>query len=234
MNRQSTGTLQGVRRGLVALAAAMMTVGMLAGTAGAAAPDSADFVEPFDRDVFVIVGSTLRNPDATTDPSAPLFNVAGVGLGRTWGQWTAADATSVVKTSGGGRKVKTDVRLTFTGLVPNGVYSVFYGTLLPDSENPLCPGVERTLALPSIDPAQAPDSSSFVASSTGAAGFRGQLAGDLLTSAQQIFFSVVYHLDGKTYGPLPNAGEHTTYQSGTCRSSFGEDAMRQMLILQKW
>lgn len=230
MNLQS---LRGVRRGLVAVAAVAMSMGMLTGTAGAAAPDQADGVEPFDRDVYVVVGSTLRNPDETTDPSAPLFNVAGVGLGHTWGQWVAADATSVVKASGS-KKAKTDVRLTFTGLVPNGVYSVFYGTLLPDSENPLCPGVERTLAVPSTDPAQAPDASSFVASSTGAGSFHGQVAGNLLESAQQVFFSIVYHLDGKTYGPLPNAGEHTTYQSGTCRSSFGEDAMRQMLILQKW
>lgn len=222
-----------LRRGLVALAAASLAVGLVGGTAVAAGPDSADFVEPFDRDVFVIVGSTLRNPTEETDPSAPLFNVAGVGLGLTWGQWTAADATSVVRSSGG-RSAKTDVRLTFTGLIPNGVYSVFYATLNPDSENPLCPGVERTLALPSTNLAQTPDASSFVASATGAASFRGKVNGDLLKSAQQVYFSLVYHLDGKTYGALPNAGEHTTYQSGTCRSSFGEDAMRQLLILQKW
>jgi hypothetical protein len=38
--------------------------------------DPADGVEAYDRDVYVIVGSTLRNPDATTSPDAPLFNVA--------------------------------------------------------------------------------------------------------------------------------------------------------------
>jgi len=201
-------------------------------TAVAAAPDQADAVETYERDVYVIVGSTLRNPDATTDPSAPLFNVSGVGLGLTWGQWSAASATSVVRTSGKGSSARTDVRLTFSGLVPGGVYSVFWGTLTPDSENPLCPGVERTLALPSVDPGQQPDSSSFVAGSDGTAAFRGGLSGNLL-SASQVYFSIVYHFDGQTWGALPNHGEFNT-QGPECRSSFGDDAMRQMLVLQKW
>lgn len=113
------------------------------------------------------------------------------------------------------------------------MYSVFWGTLQPDSENPLCPGVERTLALPSADTGQVPDSSSFVAASNSTGAFRGQLTGALLDSAAQVFFSLVYHSDGKTYGALPNAGEFLT-QGENCRSSFGEDAMRHLVILQKW
>jgi hypothetical protein len=200
--------------------------------ASAAAPDQADAVEAYERDVFVIVGSTLRNPDATTDPSAPLFSNSGVGLGLTWGEWTGASASSVVRTSGKGSSARTDVRLTFGGLVPGGVYSVFWGTLNPDSENPLCPGVERTLALPSVDASQQPDASSFVAGSDGSAAFRGGLPGNLL-SAGQVYFSIVYHFDGLTWGALPNHGEYNT-QGATCHSSFGEDAMRQLLVLQKW
>jgi hypothetical protein len=214
-----------------ALVATLASVAFAA-PASAAPPDTADAVVVFERDVFEIVGSTLRNPTAATDPSAPLFNNAGVGLERTWGEWSAASATSVVKASGGGSP-RTDVRLTLTGLVPNGVYSVFWGTLQPDSENPLCPGVERTLALPSVDPTQAPDASSFVAGPDGTASFRGRLDGSLLDSAAQVFFSLVYHFNGQTYGPLPNAGEFQT-QGENCRSSFGDDAMRQLLILQKW
>jgi hypothetical protein len=200
--------------------------------ASAGGPDQADGVEAYERDVFVIVGSTLRNPDETTDPAAPLFNNAGVNLNTTWGAWSAASATSVVRTSGSRTKARTDVRMAFGGLVPGGVYSVFYGTLLPDSENPLCPGVERTLALPSTDPAQAPDASSFVAGADGTAAFHGALAGNLL-SATQVFFSIVFHNDGLTWGALPNHGEFNT-QGPECRSSFGDDAMRQMLVLQKW
>ncbi len=217
------------------LAAAAMTATLalfaVAPPASAAKPDQADAVEAYERDVFVIVGSTLRNPDATTDPSAPLFNVAGVSLGVTWGAWSAASATSTVRTLGKSN-ARTDVRLKFTGLVPGGIYSVFWGTLLPDSENPLCPGVERTLPLPSVDSRQFPDDSSFVADATGSAAFRGGLAADLL-AASQAYFSIVYHHDGRTWGSLPNHGEFLT-QGENCRSSFGEDAMRQLLILQKW
>jgi hypothetical protein len=200
--------------------------------ASAAAPDQADAVQAYERDVFMIVGSTLRNPDATTDPSAPLFNNAGVNLGVTWGAWSTASATSTVRTSGKAKSTRTDVRLAFSGLVPGGVYSVFWGTLIPDSENPLCPGVERTLALPSVDAGHQPDTSSFVAGSDGTAAFRGGLSGDLL-SASQAYFSIVNHSDGQTWGALPNHGEFLT-QGANCRSSFGDDAMRQILVLQKW
>lgn len=233
MERQTTRRRRG-RAGRRAAFAALAVGATLVATptgAGAAGLDRADAVEVFERDVFVIVGSTLRNPDTTTDPSAPLFNVAGVSLDRTWGQWSSASATSAVRVAGG-RSPRTDVRLDLAGLVPAGVYSVFWGTLLPDSENPLCPGVERTLALPSVDPGQLPDASSFVAGSDGRAAFRGRLDADLL-AAGQVFFSIVYHFDGQTYGPLPNRGEHLTQGAG-CRSSFGEDAMRHLLVLQKW
>jgi hypothetical protein len=216
---------------LAAALTATLALVALAPPAAAAPPDQADAVEVHERDVFVIVGSTLRNPDATTDPSAPLFNNAGVSLNLTWGEWSAASATSAVRTSGKSNP-RTDVRLRFSNLVPGGTYSVFYGTLNPDSENPLCPGVERTLALPSVDRDQSPDASSFVAGSDGTAAFRGSLDGNLL-SAGQAFFSIVYHFDGQTYGSLPNRGEFET-QGENCRSSFGEDAMRQLLILQKW
>ena len=217
-------------------AAAAMTAALalvaVASPAPAGQPDQADAVEVFERDVFVIVGTTLRNPDATTEPSAPLFNNAGSNLNLTWGEWSAASATSAVRTSGKAKSARTDVRLSFSRLIPGGVYSVFWGTLSPDSENPLCPGVERTLALPSVDPGQLPDASSFVAGSDGTAAFRGGLDGNLL-SAGQVFFSIVYHFDGQTWGPLPNHGEFNT-QGENCRSSFGDDAMRQLLVLQKW
>ena len=220
-------------RSLMAAAAMTATFALvaMAPPASAAPPDQADALEAYERDVFVIVGSTLRNPEATTDPSAPLFNNAGVNLGLTWGEWSAASATSAVRTSGKSNP-RTDVRLKFSSLVPRGTYSVFWGTLNPDSENPLCPGVERTLALPSVDRDQMPDASSFVAGSDGTAAFRGSIDGNLL-AANQVFFSIVYHFDGQTYGSLPNRGEFLT-QGENCRSSFGDDAMRHLLILQKW
>jgi len=47
--------------------------------------------------------------------------------------------------------------------------------------------------------------------------------------------SVIYHFDGQTYGPVANAAEAAgpVAATGQCRSSYGIDAMRQMLIIQK-
>jgi len=36
-----------------------------------------------------------------------------------------------------------------------------------------------------------------------------------------------------TYHPLPNRGEFFT-QGDDCRSTFGEDAMRQIIVFQKF
>ena len=124
--------------------------------------------------MYVLQGASLVNPAADTAPDEPLYNVAGLRLPFTWGEWSAATATSRVATVG----PRTDVRLSFQHLVPNGVYSVFWATLDPDSEHPLCPGVERSLPLDAFkaDPL-APDPSSFVADAGGGATFHGRPAG---------------------------------------------------------
>lgn len=215
----------------VGVASVVGITGLLvaSGTATARGGDPADGLEIYERDVYEIVGSTLRNPDASTSADASLFNVAGVGLDLTWGQWSAASATSTMRSGGG----HTDVDLALRGLVPSGVYSVFYGTLGPDSENPLCQNVERTLPFTSTNRRQQPDSSSFVARPDGTAKYSGRVSGDLL-SATQVYVEIIYHFDGLTYGSLPNRGEWETQGRADCRSSFGEDAMRQLLVLQKW
>jgi hypothetical protein len=219
-----------MRRAVALLAAGLLLAwpGVAQGPAFAAPPDPQDSVQPFYRDVFFIEGSSLRNPDDTTSPDESLFNVAGVPLGLTVGQWAGATATSTAHLTG---KV-TDVRVQLHGLIPNGVYSVFYLTLEPDSGNPLCPGVERSLPVISKDRTPTPDASSFVADGSGAADYRGTIDGNVL-GAQQVYLSIIYHLDGQTWNPLPNKGEYLT-QGSNCRSSFGEDAMRQMLIAQKF
>jgi hypothetical protein len=217
---------------LLAVSALILHEAQFGAVALAQGPDQQDAVEVFNRDVFVIVGSTLRNPDATTLDSAPLFNVAGVSLNLTWGMWKRAGAQSTAHAVGGPNNPRTDLRISLSGLVPGGVYSIFYGTLTPDSENPLCPGVERTLALISTDRRQMPDASSFVADAAGRAEFRGEISGRPL-DVLQFFYTVIYHFDGMTYGALPNRGEFLT-QGSMCRSSFGEDAMRQLVVYQKF
>jgi hypothetical protein len=198
-----------MRRLLIAAAAGLTLVAGPLTTPALARPDQADAVEVYERDVFEIVGSTLRNPDAATDPQAPLFTNTGVALGTTWGAWSAASAGSTARTNG----ARTDVRLSLTGLIPGGLYSVFWGTLQPDSEHPGCPNA-------------------FVVGAGGTVEYRGQ-AGARLLDAGQVFFTVVYHFSGRTAYPFPNLGEQQT-QGENCRSSFGEDAMRHLVILQKW
>ena len=214
--------------------ATLATFGGTPPVTDAAAKDTSDFAETFDRDVYVIVGSTLRNPSEDTEPSAPLFSDSGIALDLTWGDWLAATATSSVRVTGGNNP-KTQVSIELTGLVPNGVYSVFYGTLQPDSEHPDCLNVERTLPVIGHGrSASGPDPSSFVADADGNATFTGRVDGDLLAPLQS-FFSIVYHFDGQTYHPFPNRGEFLT-QNGPngCRASYGQDAYRQLIVFQKF
>ncbi len=202
-------------------------------TVAAARPDQADALETVTRDVYESVGPSLRNPTMETESNAALYNVAGLNLGITWGEWQRGSATSRVNQVGGASNPRSDVRIDLIGLIPGGVYSIFYATIGPDSVNPKCPGVERLLPLNATHPdATAPDASSFIADATGATQFRGSLDAALL-DATQVFFAVIYHADGLTYGDLPNRGEFLT-QGAECRSSFGHDAMRQFLILQQW
>ncbi len=213
------------------VAAVLLVAGPLSAAAGAKpAVDREDYVQAFDRDVYFINYSTLRNPTAATDPGEPLFNDAGVALPVTWGEWSEASATAAARTVG----KRTRVHLTFSGLIPGGVYSVFWGTLTPDSEHPDCPGVERTLPLDSdAGKKQRPDRSSFIAGADGRATFAGQ-ADAVLLDPYQSWYSIVYHQNGQTYHPFPNAGEYLTHDDGgPCRSTYGHDAMRQLLVVQK-
>jgi len=227
---------QAMRRSLIFVGLLTLVLLLPVASVSAKPGDAADSVEIFRHDVFVIVGSTLRRVDdpniSTPAPDAPLFNDAGVNLGFTWGQWQAATAKATAKVKNQGST--TEIKIELEGLIPNAVYSVFYGTLNPDSENPLCPGVERTLALvATMAKEEGPDASSFTSNKEGKATYKGEVSGDLLgTANQQLFYFIIYHSDGQAYHPLPNKGEFLTQGAG-CRSSFGEDAMRQLLIIQK-
>ena len=75
---------------------------------------------------------------------------------------------------------------------------------------------------------QKPDQDSFVANASGQALFLASVPEPLL-AAQQLQVVVIYHFDGKTYGPVPNFGE----AENSCRPSYGNDAMRQFLIIYK-
>ena len=173
-------------------------------------------------------------------------------------------ATSRVRCAGDG---STLVRLRLRGLIPGGVYSIFYRTFGPDSPNALCPNEERSVLVPDARPPQTcpppqPDSR-LVADADGKASFLGRVTCLCLLDAATVLLDVIYHANGQTYGALPNQLEFQTQirpcptgsgcqlgeecvggvcqlpncaASATCRtcfSSFGRDAMRQAVVIQK-
>ena len=93
--------------------------------------------------------------------------------------------------------------------------------------------MDRSLALTSAEATQLPDAASLVADAYGQAEFHARVAGDLL-AADLLTFTVIYHADGQTYGALANRSEAESQGEPVCRSSYGVDAIRQLLILQKF
>jgi hypothetical protein len=186
---------------------------------------------PFAGDVFTSSsnGTLIAVDPSYTPASAPLFNLAGNSLGVTWGQFSSGTAKSVAWAETYKGTTYTQFLVGMSGLVPNGVYSLFYRTFSPNSNNPVCPNAEPAVALTAAFPEfQKPDPDSFVANASGEALFFASVPEPLL-DAQGLQVVVIYHFDGKTYGPVPNFGE----AKNSCRSSYGDDAMRQFLIIYK-
>ncbi len=126
-------------RAVVLFSAAIVVMGPLGGVAAGGQPDQADGVRVFTQDVNWLAGANLVNPDGETPPNADLFSHEGERLESapgdhiTWGEWSAATATSRASTLGGPDGPRTDVRISMQRLVPNGLYSVYWFTLFPDS-----------------------------------------------------------------------------------------------------
>jgi len=193
---------------------------------------------PFTSDVYTVDqdGNLIPVQLTTTPLSAPLYNVAGDPLNVTWGQFSSATAKSYAWTVTSHGTTYTDFLIGMSGLVPNGVYSLFYRTFGPDANNAFCPDVEPSVALIAAFPQfQKPDSSSFIANGSGKALFLASVPLDLL-AATQLQINVIYHFNGQTYGPVANVRESqgpVASNGEQCRSSYGIDAMRQLLIIQK-
>ena len=249
----STGATRGAKRrerrrsrrllaGLIVIALACLVLAVQAPVAGASTtfttPTKDVGLIPFAGDVYTTSSNGTLIPvlPASTPASAPLYHLAGNVLNETWGQWSSATATSYAWTVTFRGTTYTDFVIGMSGLVPNGVYSLFYRTFVPDSNNAFCPDVEPSIALTAAFPRlQKPDPDSFIAGSSGKALFVASVAQNLL-AAQQLQVDVIYHLNGQTYGPVANAAEAAgpvASNNGLCRSSYGIDAMRQMLIIQK-
>ena len=192
---------------------------------------------PLPGDVYTISANGTLIPilPLSTPLSAPLYNLAGNALNLTWGQFSSATAKSYAWTVTHNGTTHTQFLITMSGLVPNGVYSLFYRTFGPDSNNALRPNVEPTVALTAAFPQfQKPGSDSFTATSSVKGLFFASVPQDLLAD-QQLQVSVIYHFNGHTYGPVANQAESlgADPNTGLCSSSYGDDAMRQFLIIQK-
>ena len=169
----------------------------------------------------LLVSHCLVSPRNFTGPAyarccskIPVFTVSGVNLHLTWGQWSAATGTSAVHCAGG----RTRARFDLSGLIPGGVYSIFHVTFNPTSHNPVCSNSGEVATV-----------ESFTADAGGNARLHAEDAGCLL-DAEELRYDVIYHADGNTYGALPDRGDAV---SG-CRNSFGSDALRQFIIIQKF
>ncbi|MCU1427760.1 MAG: hypothetical protein JWL83_1760 [Actinomycetia bacterium] len=220
-----------VRTWILALVVSVSIVGAATSAGASGATPPARGFGTVTQDVYVSDGSGgLVNPDIRSTPdTAPLFSASGAALGVTWGTFHSAGVTSLAKTIAKRTGSFTDVAMSMTGLIPRGVYSIFYSTFGPDSANPVCPANDSLVALTVVHPKPAqPDASSFVANAGGAAKIHPRVPGRLL-DAQNLNILVIYHADGLTWGPVPTRGE----TGSTCRPSFGSDAMRQLFIGQK-
>jgi len=203
---------------VIAAGAVCLALAVRAPAAGASTTFTAPALDvgiiPFTGDVYALdqYGNLIPVLITSTSLSAPLYNEAGDPLNVTWGQFSSATAKSYAWTDTLNGVTHTDFLIRMSGLIPDGVYSLFYRTFSPDSNNAYCPDVEPTVALTSVFPRlQKPDPDSFSASSSGTALFIGRVAGNLLAEAQ---------------GPAASLG-------GLCGSSYGIDAMRQFIIIQK-
>jgi hypothetical protein len=220
-------------RSSLVVAALAIAVSLVSPAPALAGVERSQLTQVYAGDVFFIDGVTLRHPTETTPDTEPLYNDAGSLLGVSWGEWKGATASATANVIGPQATRQTLLTVQMSGLIPGGVYSLFYGTLEPDSHHPDCPGVERTLPLTSVNSQQKPDPSSFVASQKGTGVYTAMVDGDIL-QALQTFITVIYHYDGVPTDPYPNLGEKLSVASGAgCHSSFGEDAMRQLFILMK-
>jgi hypothetical protein len=215
----------------VGLATGLATPAAAAQAASQARQTPASGIEAFAGDVFQLGsnGNLIAVDPRTVVSSAALYNLEGDPLGETWGQFSAATASSLASIVKTPSDDATDLRITLSGLFANGVYSLFYQTFAPNTVNPVCPTIDPTIALTARHPKrQQPDASSFIAGSSGRATFDARVAGDLL-NAQEVNVFVVYHFNGQVYGAVPNSGE-----ASRCSSTYGADAIRQFIILQKY
>jgi hypothetical protein len=133
-----------------------------------------------DPQVFVREKQGYRPARGGDDPSSPLYTAQGGALSLNLGRWFEASGTARFLNGPGGPI--REVRFSFTGLVPFGVYSIFVSRSTPDTVE-IVPFAKTTESLKaSVDGSMALTALAEIP----------LLDGDLIW--------LVYHSDGVTHG----------------------------------
>lgn len=152
-------------------------------------------------------GDTLLSLPPETDPSTLLFNsglplLAPDGHQVTLGEWVGFTGTASVKCIQKGTHVKIELQ----GLIPNGLYDIFING--QNESGSLFGVLTSEASAPTVFTANREGNASINAIlPSGPLSIRGTIT-DCLIDSDFFTFSVIYHADGMTYGPVP--GPHET------------------------
>jgi hypothetical protein len=163
-------------------------------------PTPAEKEEQLKRVLYASSGAVAHNP----------FDAAAVGpfakgrpLRLTLEQWLSAKGEASVTCKGG----KGEVRARFAGLVPDGVYTMWYAFVPQPPTKPFTGALD--LPLGARDGSQ----TRFVAEASGEAHFAATFAPCLQPSNEQLLamLAIAWHSDGKTYGSSAGPFGHTSH-----------------------
>ena len=145
-----------------------------------------------DQLLFATAEAVAHNPiDPSTDGPWP----KGEELGVTLGAWLAAKGAGTYSCMDG----TGHIDITFDGLVPDGVYTMWHFFMASPSPEPFI----GTYDLPLGD--RDGHQSVFLADASGGARFERSFAPCLQLSGEHLAsgLAIAWHSDGETYGPLP-------------------------------
>jgi hypothetical protein len=124
----------------------------------------------------------------------------GRDLGMTLKQWLAGTGTAGYACGAG----QGEVKASFKGLVPNGVYTMWHAVLTKARMGcAKCPFATLDIPVGAPDGAQ----STFKADGQGSAEFEATFKPCLQLSGARLaaLLAIAYHSDGNTYGPTPRS-----------------------------
>ncbi|AHD03673.1 hypothetical protein [Leisingera methylohalidivorans] len=144
--------------------------------------------------IFAGAGPVAHNP---FDAEAIGPHLKGRPLGMTLGDWLAADGSATVTCADGTGTVES----VFTGLVPEGVYTMWYSFVPQPPTEPFTGALD--LPLGARDGSQ----SGFTADAKGSATFEATFEPCLQPSDPQLLamLAITWHGDGETYGSAPGS-----------------------------